>query len=100
MRINTYMEKAEIKRIAVYFKDLEKGLDLWDYRGLPMDRYSEPAVRDNQAIDGRHIRDRRPAAKAFVGHVGVQSPYMQAVYREKVGCEDGKIAIVVNTYFL
>lgn len=30
------MEKAEIKRIADYIKDLEEGLDLLDYRGLPM----------------------------------------------------------------
>lgn len=28
------MEKAEIKRIANYLKDLEEGLYEWDYRGI------------------------------------------------------------------
>ncbi|HUU17000.1 MAG TPA: hypothetical protein VMW72_07620 [Sedimentisphaerales bacterium] len=28
------MERAEIKRIADYVKDLEEGLYEWDYRGL------------------------------------------------------------------
>lgn len=28
------MEKAEIKRIGDYLKDLEEGLYEWDYRGL------------------------------------------------------------------
>ncbi len=28
------MEKAEIKRIADYFKDLEEWLVEWDYRGI------------------------------------------------------------------
>lgn len=28
------MQKSEIKQIAVYIKDLEEGLDLWDYQGL------------------------------------------------------------------
>ncbi len=28
------MEKDEIKQIADYIKDLEEGLDEWDYRGL------------------------------------------------------------------
>jgi len=28
------MEKAEIKRIADYVKDLEEGLYEWDYRGI------------------------------------------------------------------
>ena len=28
------MEKAEIKRIGDYLKDLEEGLVEWDYRGL------------------------------------------------------------------
>ncbi|HUU16594.1 MAG TPA: hypothetical protein VMW72_05550 [Sedimentisphaerales bacterium] len=28
------MEKAEIKRIAEYLKDLEEGLVEWDYRGI------------------------------------------------------------------
>ena len=28
------MEKAEIKRIAGYLKDLEEGLVEWDYRGI------------------------------------------------------------------
>jgi len=28
------MEKAEVKRIADYLKDLEEGLYEWDYRGL------------------------------------------------------------------
>ena len=28
------MEKAEIKRIADYLKDLEEGLVEWDYRGI------------------------------------------------------------------
>ncbi|MHC4062090.1 MAG: hypothetical protein ACYSUC_04365 [Planctomycetota bacterium] len=28
------MEKAEIKQIADYLKDLEEGLYEWDYRGL------------------------------------------------------------------
>ena len=28
------MEKAEIKRIADYLKDLEEGLYEWDYRGI------------------------------------------------------------------
>lgn len=30
----TDMEKAEIKRIADYLKDLEEGLYEWDYRGI------------------------------------------------------------------
>ena len=29
------MEKAEIKAIGDYLKDLEEGLVEWDYRGLP-----------------------------------------------------------------
>lgn len=29
------MEKAEIQETAAYIKDLEEGLDEWDYRGLP-----------------------------------------------------------------
>jgi len=29
------MERAEIKQIADYIKDLKEGLDLWDYQGLP-----------------------------------------------------------------
>ena len=29
------MEKAEIKAVADYLKDLEEGLYEWDYRGLP-----------------------------------------------------------------
>ena len=28
------MEKAEIKRIGDYLKDLEEGLVEWDYRGI------------------------------------------------------------------
>ena len=28
------MERAEIKRIADYLKDLEEGLYVWDYRGI------------------------------------------------------------------
>jgi len=28
------MEKAEIKRIADYLKDIEEGLYEWDYRGI------------------------------------------------------------------
>lgn len=28
------MEKAEIKQIAAYLKDLEEGLSEWDYRGI------------------------------------------------------------------
>ena len=28
------VEKAEIKRIAEYLKDLEEGLYEWDYRGI------------------------------------------------------------------
>jgi len=28
------IEKAEIKRVADYIKDLEEGLVEWDYRGL------------------------------------------------------------------
>jgi len=28
------MEKAEIKRIGAYLKDLEEGLYEWDYRGI------------------------------------------------------------------
>jgi len=28
------MERAEIKRIAEYLKDLEEGLYEWDYRGI------------------------------------------------------------------
>ena len=28
------MEKVEIKQIADYIKELEEGLDLWDYQGL------------------------------------------------------------------
>lgn len=27
------MERVEIKQIAAYLKDLEEGLDEWDYRG-------------------------------------------------------------------
>ena len=27
------MDKAQIKQIADYIKDLEEGLDAWDYRG-------------------------------------------------------------------
>lgn len=30
----TYMEKAEIKEIAVYLKELDEGLVEFDYRGL------------------------------------------------------------------
>jgi hypothetical protein len=30
----TAMQKAEIKQIAAYLKDLEEGLVEWDYRGI------------------------------------------------------------------
>lgn len=30
------MQRTEIKQIANYIKDLEEGLDEWDYRGLSM----------------------------------------------------------------
>ena len=32
------MDKAEIKRIANYLKDLEEGLNEWDYTGLTAQR--------------------------------------------------------------
>ncbi|MBA7677994.1 hypothetical protein ES703_86261 [subsurface metagenome] len=34
IRTITGMEKAEIKRLADYLKDLEEGLYEWDYRGI------------------------------------------------------------------
>ena len=33
------MEKAEIKHIADYIKDLEKGLDGWDFHGITTQRH-------------------------------------------------------------
>ena len=33
------MQKAEIKRIADYLKDLEEGLYEWDYRGITTQGY-------------------------------------------------------------
>lgn len=36
------MEKAEIKQIADYFKDLEEGLVEWDYRGREAVCVGEP----------------------------------------------------------
>jgi len=41
------MEKAEIKRIGDYLKDLEEGLVEWDYRGITtqgQDKVSQPTA--------------------------------------------------------
>ena len=44
------MEKAEIKRIADYLKDLEEGLYEWDYRGITTQGQLTELYRINQRL--------------------------------------------------
>jgi len=56
------MEKAEIKSIADYLKDLEEGLYEWDYRGITTQGALDQTLRHYRATDAGNFRDQRPGA--------------------------------------
>ncbi len=74
------MQKAEIKQIADYLKDLEEGLYEWDYRGITTQGHLTKLYGIIERLMDATFETKDQELKTTFSNIRIQSPKVQGMY--------------------